>query len=681
MPSSDPDFTRFCANGDEPAFRALVAAHLSMVLGVAVRKLGPHAHLAQDVAQSVFTRLARAARGLPHDLVVAPWLHRQTVRLAIDAVRKEERRRRRETTAAMLHTPDSRLPAEVAPLLDEALNALPAADRSVLVLHYLEDRDYESVAATLGTTPEAARKRASRSLEKLRALLGRHRVSLTVASLAALLGEQSARAASPALTARISASAVKAAATGKIAAVLTAAIISNAAAIAVGAFGALLVCGGLYWQREKEIAEQGARNSSSAGIGSLKSPQGLSDRPPSTTRAAHTLEEIIAAIVSITEGPETTQASESINALLRQVTPAQYADFYIAAEARVRPSRWRGVLSSSVTQWKDVDPASLTVAIFDSDAQKKGLTPECGQSNGSPLNSVFSRGQEVIISLSAPVQCWKAKDMPAALRWLESMRSVPLMGIWTAGNQSLHSYLSEVVPQSFLESEAPFSMPAELPPDHHAAWLEAWSTHLVWGDRERLLESMRVATPQQCTSVARRWSLEDPGACREWILSQGPSASGFAAALGMVAQQEYRDKSGGTPRLSETETLERAALALSSSDSRSISATLAEIVDAWCTGSRQVPANEDAMRSWLAETGGDDSSSAFRRGAQHFVTSRPAIALSWAAAIPDAAQRAPLLRGIFVRWQDREPGEAQRFLTTAPADIAAELQPLISETP
>src|SRR5436190_11598645 len=103
MPAPDPDFTRYRTTGEEAAFRALVGAHLAMVHAVALRRLGPHAHLAEDVAQAVFSRLARAAGALPPDLIVAPWLHRQAVRLAIDTVRKEERRIVRETTAAMLH--------------------------------------------------------------------------------------------------------------------------------------------------------------------------------------------------------------------------------------------------------------------------------------------------------------------------------------------------------------------------------------------------------------------------------------------------------------------------------------------------------------------------------------------------------------------------------------------------
>ena len=104
MSTPDPDFTRFAETGDAAAFRAVVEGHLSMIHAVAWRQLGEHSHLAADVAQGVFTRLARVARGLPRDVVIAAWLHRQAVRLAIDSVRAETRRRTRESTAAMLHS-------------------------------------------------------------------------------------------------------------------------------------------------------------------------------------------------------------------------------------------------------------------------------------------------------------------------------------------------------------------------------------------------------------------------------------------------------------------------------------------------------------------------------------------------------------------------------------------------
>ena len=51
-------------------------------------------------------------------------------------------------------------------------------------------------------------------------------------------------------------------------------------------------------------------------------------------------------------------------------------------------------------------------------------------------------------------------------------------------------------------------------------------------------------------------------------------------------------------------------------------------------------------------------------------------ALKWAAAVPDAAQRSPLLHGIYQRWHDAEPVKAAEFLTTAPPDLAVELSVL-----
>ena len=212
------DFSRYRATGAQDAFRAVVEKHLPMVLGVAARRLGPHAAQAEDVAQAVFMRLARCARGLPADLEPASWLHRQAVRLAIDAVRREERRLRRESTAAAtMNTPTDPTPeaSRAALLTDAALDSLPAAERSALVLRYLEGRPLAEVAVMTGSTTEAVRKRIARSLEKLRAFLQRRGVILSAAALGSLLTEQKAAAAvAPALAAKISAAVVNAAPAG-----------------------------------------------------------------------------------------------------------------------------------------------------------------------------------------------------------------------------------------------------------------------------------------------------------------------------------------------------------------------------------------------------------------------------------------------------------------------------------
>ena len=52
-----------------------------------------------------------------------------------------------------------------------ALAALPAPDREVLVLRYLEELSAREVGAVLGIAEAAAKKRALRALRRLRELL------------------------------------------------------------------------------------------------------------------------------------------------------------------------------------------------------------------------------------------------------------------------------------------------------------------------------------------------------------------------------------------------------------------------------------------------------------------------------------------------------------------------------
>ena len=199
----------------ESAFGDLVTRHIDLVYAAALRVACGDRPLAEDVTQVVFMDLARKARGLPCDVMLAGWLHRHTCYTAAKAVRTERRRKTREQIAVEMRALDDNTapPWErIAPHLDEGLNQLSASDRDAIVLRFLKRQDLRAVGAALGISEDAAQKRVSRALEKLRGLLSRRGVALTVTALASAMAAEAVTAAPAALAVSVTAASVAAAA-------------------------------------------------------------------------------------------------------------------------------------------------------------------------------------------------------------------------------------------------------------------------------------------------------------------------------------------------------------------------------------------------------------------------------------------------------------------------------------
>jgi RNA polymerase sigma factor (sigma-70 family) len=211
MTESQQLLVEYQRNGSEAAFRELVSRYLGLVYGTASRILGDQAHLAQDVAQMVFSDFARQARKLPAETLIGGWLHRHACFVAARTLRGERRRKRRERTAVELNelsTDTNPNVAALTPILDEAINQLGREDRWAVVQRYFEQRDFKVIGTALGGNEDAARMRVNRALEKLQVVLKRRGVASTTSAVAAALTAQSGSAVPAGLTAGIASAAL-----------------------------------------------------------------------------------------------------------------------------------------------------------------------------------------------------------------------------------------------------------------------------------------------------------------------------------------------------------------------------------------------------------------------------------------------------------------------------------------
>src|SRR5262245_50911756 len=95
--------TEYAQAGSEVAFREVVSRYVNLVYSTALRLVNGDSHLAEDVAQTVFTDLAKMAGSLSREVMVGGWLHRHTCFLASKTMRRERRRQARELEAAQMN--------------------------------------------------------------------------------------------------------------------------------------------------------------------------------------------------------------------------------------------------------------------------------------------------------------------------------------------------------------------------------------------------------------------------------------------------------------------------------------------------------------------------------------------------------------------------------------------------
>lgn len=207
--------------------------------------------MAEEIAQKVFTDLARKAAILQRHPALTGWLHRSTRYAAIDAVRSETRRKKLTQLAVDIQGDISHpeLYAEwqnLRPVIDEALDNLKEIDRAVMLLRYFDGLSFAEVGARMKLSENTARMRTTRALEKLRVQLSKRGITSSATALGALLANQAVAAAPAGLANSVAMAALAVPPVGVIGSLLAMLAFNKGAALGVGV-GLAVSCAGVAW--------------------------------------------------------------------------------------------------------------------------------------------------------------------------------------------------------------------------------------------------------------------------------------------------------------------------------------------------------------------------------------------------------------------------------------------------
>lgn len=171
---SEPDLIARVLAGDRIAARELYDAHAGRVYRLAFRLTGD-ADLAREFTQDTFVRAFGQLAKFRGDSALSTWLHRITVTVVANAMRKVKRFRERETDLEDVH-PLSTDSAGVDPVLRErlhrAIEDLPEIYRTTVIMHDIEGYTHTEIAEVLGVAEGTCKSRLSQARAQLRAALG-----------------------------------------------------------------------------------------------------------------------------------------------------------------------------------------------------------------------------------------------------------------------------------------------------------------------------------------------------------------------------------------------------------------------------------------------------------------------------------------------------------------------------
>ena len=172
--AADDELMRRVQQQDQQAFATLVDHYLGTLHGFAQRMLGNPTE-ADDIVQEAWLRVwQKSAQWHPQAAQLSTWLHQIVYNLCIDYYRS---RKGEYVDIETLDLPDEHQPAEfrqqaeVEMQVKAALQQLPEAQRSAIILCHYQEMSNREAAAVLGTSVAALESLMARGRRTLRKVL------------------------------------------------------------------------------------------------------------------------------------------------------------------------------------------------------------------------------------------------------------------------------------------------------------------------------------------------------------------------------------------------------------------------------------------------------------------------------------------------------------------------------
>lgn len=166
----EPELIARVVAGDRLAARELYDAQSPRVFRLAYRLTGDE-DLAREMTQETFVRAFAQLDKFRGESALSTWLHRVTLSVTSNAMRKVKRFREREADldeALTISSPAREADIDLKESLHKAIDELPEIYRTTLVMHDVEGYTHDEIASALGVAEGTCKSRLSVARAQLR---------------------------------------------------------------------------------------------------------------------------------------------------------------------------------------------------------------------------------------------------------------------------------------------------------------------------------------------------------------------------------------------------------------------------------------------------------------------------------------------------------------------------------